>query len=182
MNKKELIGAIVEALRENSIKKCVSIPKHNFYISDDEGNTKTFSIKKTDKAVAYTTSDITDIIDTCLYVIEESLKRGEPVSIHGFGSLELSYRRPRTVKDITTGNNIVLKGKYLPKFSSGRSLRNCASIYEDTLSNKFGEESLFDEPESSYENIDDLPEEYRNNLEEFDELNNELDFDEESEE
>ncbi|MBP5462526.1 MAG: HU family DNA-binding protein [Lachnospiraceae bacterium] len=98
MNRREFVRRIANVMRENNIRKPVSSPKQVFHISDDEGNKKDFVVKKTDKSVLFTVDDVEAVVDACLYVIEESLKRGVPVCIRGVGSLGLKYRKPRATK------------------------------------------------------------------------------------
>lgn len=146
MNKKDFIKCVSELLRANDIKKPVSMPKQVFHISDNEGNSKDFTIRKTDKSVMYTKDDVTAIVDACLYVIQESLKRGEPVSFHGFGTLGLNYRKPRATKCVGTEEDVVIEGRYVPKFSFGNDLRMCAKIYELSLNDKLQEPApVYDE-------------------------------------
>lgn len=146
MNKREFIKSVAEFLRENNIRKPVSIPKQVFHISDNDGNAKDFTIKKTDKSVLYTKDDVSAVVDACLYVIEESLRHGEPVSFHGFGTLGLNYRKPRSTKCVGTDNDIVIEGRYIPKFSFGNNLRMCAKIYELSLKDRLPEpEPIYDE-------------------------------------
>lgn len=149
MNKKDFIRCVSDLLRTNDIKKPVSIPKQVFHISDNEGNSKDFTIKKTDKSVLYTKDDVAAIVDACLYVIQDSLKRGEPISFHGFGTLGLNYRKPRATKCVGTEENVVIEGRYVPKFSFGKDLRMCAKIYELSLSDKLPE------PEPTYDKTDE---------------------------
>lgn len=146
MNKKDFIKCVSDLLRKNDIKKPVSIPKQVFHISDNEGNSKDFTIKKTDKSVLYTKDDVATIIDACLHVIQESLKRGEAISFHGFGTLGLNYRKPRTTKCVGTDNDVIIEGRYVPKFSFGNDLRMCAKIYELSLEDKLPEpKPIYDE-------------------------------------
>lgn len=146
MNKIDFIKCVSDVLRTNDIKKPVSIPKQVFHISDDEGNSKDFTVKKTDKSVQYTKDDVTAIVDACLYVIQESLKRGEPINFRGFGTLGLNYRKPRATKCVGTEEDVVIKGRYVPKFSFGNDLRMCAKIYELSLKDKLCEpEPVYDE-------------------------------------
>lgn len=58
MNRKELVRRIANVMRENNIRKPVSSQKQVFHISDDEGNTKDFVVKKTDKGVLFTYDDV----------------------------------------------------------------------------------------------------------------------------
>lgn len=146
MNKIDFIKCVSDVLRTNDIKKPVSIPKQVFHISDDEGNSKDFTVKKTDKSVQYTKDDVTAIVDACLYVIQESLRRGEPINFRGFGTLGLNYRKPRATKCVGTEEDVVIEGRYVPKFSFGNDLRMCAKIYELSLKDKLYEpEPVYDE-------------------------------------
>lgn len=139
MNRTGFIRRVSEVLRENNIKKPVHIPKQTLHISDDDGHSKDFYIKSTDKKVIFTRDDVAAIIDTCIFVIEESLKQGEPITIHGFGSLGLNYRKPRSTKLIGTDEKIQVDGRYVPKFSFGNDLRMCARIYELSLKDRFSD-------------------------------------------
>ncbi|MCD8208997.1 MAG: HU family DNA-binding protein, partial [Bacteroidales bacterium] len=93
MNKRDLIREINNVLRENGVKKPISIPKHVFHISDDDGNSRDFSVKTREKTAVYTIDDVENILDACICVIEDALKRGEEVSIYSFGTLGLKYRK-----------------------------------------------------------------------------------------
>lgn len=146
MNKQEFIKTVVELLCENEIKKPISIPKQTFHISDDDGNSKKFTVKRTDKSVQYTRKDVISIMDACIYVVQEALKRGEPISISGFGTLGLNYRKPRVVKHPDTDKNVYVNGRYVPKFTFGNDLRMCAKIYELSLDDKISE--------STYDTVD----------------------------
>ena len=146
MNKNDFVKCVSELLRTNDVKKPVSIPKQVFHISDDEGNSKDFTIKKTDKAVLYTKDDVATILEACLYVIQESLKQGEPINFRGFGTLCLNYRKPRATKRVNTDEEVVIKGRYVPKFMFGNDLRMCAKMYELSLNDKLNEpRQVYDE-------------------------------------
>lgn len=136
MKRKEVVQAAAALLRENNIRKPVSIPKQVFHISDDEGNRKDFTVKKIDKKVLYTATDVEAILDACTHVIQEALKRGEEVRLHGFGILCLRYRNPTTVKNVLDGARIEMDGHYVPKFISGNDLKRCAQLYEQSLQDK----------------------------------------------
>lgn len=139
MNKSDFVKCVSDVLRTNGIKKPVSIPKRVFHISDDDGNSKDFSVKTTEKSVIFTKNDVNAIIDACIYVAQESLKRGEPITFHGFGTLGLNYRKPRKTKCVGTDDDVVIDGRYVPKFSFGNDLRLCAKMYELSLKDRFSE-------------------------------------------
>lgn len=133
MNRKELVRAVATAMRERDIKKSISLPKQVFHISDDDGNTKDFVLRKTDKRVLYTVEDIEAIIDSCIYVMIEALKRGEKIAFRGFGVLGLKYYKPTVHKHVATKEEVYIKGHYVPKFYIGDDLRRAAKIYEVSL-------------------------------------------------
>lgn len=136
MNRKELVRRVSNALRDNNIRKPVCVQKQVLHISDDDGNTKDFVIKKNDTSVAFTADDIDAVIDACIYVIQDALKHGDNVSVRGFGSLYLHHRKARTTKHPTTGEVVDVDARYVPKFVSGNDLKMCAKIYELSMEEK----------------------------------------------
>lgn len=130
MNKKELSSRVTEVLRANNVRKPVSVKKHTFHITDEEGNTADFHIKQQDKNVIYTTDDTMNIIDACIAVIVDALKNGEEINIKGFGNLGLHYRAARRTKEPNTGEWCEIEARYVPKFSYGNDLRMAARLYE----------------------------------------------------
>ena len=133
MVRKELIRRMAEVMRENDIRKPISIPKQVFHISDDDGNHKDFTVKKIDKTVLYTADDIEAILDTLQFVIQEAVKTGEEISIRGFGTLGLRYRKPRIQRNVMDGQPVEVEGRYVPHFLCGNDLKRCAQVYEQSL-------------------------------------------------
>lgn len=150
MNRKELIRRVASVMRENNVRKPVSSPKQVFHISDDDGNTKDFVIRKTDKSVLFTADDVEAIVDACLFVIEDAMKRGESVSIRGFGTLGLKYRKPRATKKLGTDEWVDIDARYIPKFTFGNNLRMCAKVYELSL-----QDNVLSEPLPVFDESDD---------------------------
>ena len=121
-------------MRENNIRKPVSSPKQVFHISDDEGNSKDFVIRKTDKSVIYTIDDVEAVLDTCIEVIKDALTRGEEITVRGFGTLALKYRKARSTRLLGKDKQIIdVQARYVPKFAFGNDLRMCAKLFELSL-------------------------------------------------
>lgn len=133
MTKKDLISRVVSVLQSNGISKKVSTPKQVFHISDDEGNKKDFSVRKTDKEVSFNSNDVAFILDACLLVVEDAIKHGEEVTLHGFGTLGLHHRAARKTKKVGTDEWIDIEARYVPKFVSGNNLKLAAKLYELSL-------------------------------------------------
>lgn len=136
MNKKKLINKIVEVLHENNIRKPITAQKTVFHISDDYGNQSDFVVKKSDRGLLFTVKDVTEIVDACLAVIEDSIKHGEEISIHGFGTLGVHHRAARQTKHPDTGEPVHINARYVPKFSFGNTLRMAAKVYELSLNDR----------------------------------------------
>ena len=147
MNRKELIRRVTNVMRDNHIKKPVYAQKQVLHISDDDGNTKDFVIKKNDTGVLFTTDDVEKIIDTCIYVIEDAIKHGDSVTFRGFGTLGLNYRKARTTKHPGTGEAVEVEARYVPKFVSGNDLKMCAKVYELSIGEKLCELPPLDDEE-----------------------------------
>ena len=129
MNKKDLIRAVGERLEQNNIRKPITLPKHTFEISDDEGNTKKFYVKKKDKTVMYSQRDVEVVVDACLEVITDAVQNNEEISIHGFGVLD-TYKRAGRMVVAPTGEKIMTDAHYVPRFTAGKQLRIAAKLYE----------------------------------------------------
>lgn len=133
MNKKELVRRAAQVLRDNGTRKAISSKKQVFHISDDYGNCKDFEIRQKDKGVLYTADDIEAIVDACIYVTVEALKKGESLGIRGIGTLGLKYRRPHSAKIPGTEEWVAIDGHYVPKFTFGDTLRRAADMYATLL-------------------------------------------------
>jgi len=136
MNKKDLVKNITASMREKDIRKPVSMPKQVLHISDDEGNQKDFTVRKTEKSVIFTNDDVEAVINTFIEIVQDAIKKGETVSLHGFGTFGLKYRKPRKTKQVGTDEWVEVAARYVPKFTFGNELRRCAKIYELSLSDK----------------------------------------------
>ena len=144
MNKRELISKTAECLRENGIKKKVMFPKQTFHITDDEGNRKDFSVRKTDKEVIFTTDDVKNIISACIDTILETIREGEEVSIMGFGTFGYHFRRGRTIGGFD-GKLHTMKSHYCPKFWYGKDYERSVKLYQLSQEDENGN---IPEPES----------------------------------
>lgn len=138
MNKKDLIEKVVGVLQENNVRKNVASQKTILHISDDYGNASDFVVKKADSGLLFTNKDVSAIVDAILAVVEDSLKRGEEVSIHGFGSLGIHQRAARQTVHPATGEPVEVDARYVPKFNFGNALRMAAKLYELSLEDKRG--------------------------------------------
>jgi len=62
-------------------------------------------------------------LDTVLNEIAEALKKGERVSIAGFGTFSVSSRAARQGRNPQTGATIQISASKVPRFKAGKALR-----------------------------------------------------------
>lgn len=137
MNKKELVSAIVDILKNNDIRKRVQAKKTTLHISDDSGNKKNFTVKTSSKSLLFNMEDVEYIVDAALDAITDSIKRGEPIDIRGFGVLDIYVRRGRDTIHPDTNEEIHIPDHYVPRFKYGNRLKTAARVYEESLGDAF---------------------------------------------
>jgi DNA-binding protein HU-beta len=59
--------------------------------------------------------------------IKESLKKGEKVSLVGFGTFSVAERKARKGRNPQTGKEIKIAAKKVPKFTAGKALKVAAN-------------------------------------------------------
>ena len=161
MNKTDFVKAVASILRENNIRKPIKVPKQVFTFSDNEGTTKNFYVKSKDKMGIYTAQDVHNVVEAALCVIKEQMRRGEPIVFNGIGKLGVHYRKPRIGKNVKDGTDVLIPGRYIPRFEFGDILRKCARVYgmsvDDRLPERdplYSEEDDIDVDEEVIDDVD----------------------------
>jgi len=57
-----------------------------------------------------------------LIAIRASLKRGDPITLVGFGTFSVARRRPRTMRNPKTGRTVTVAGR-IPRFKPSKELK-----------------------------------------------------------
>ena len=68
-----------------------------------------------------TKKDADQFINTMLETVKKTVKRGEDVSLVGFGTFTKTRRAARMGVNPATGERIKIKAKTLPKFKPGKA-------------------------------------------------------------
>ena len=63
-------------------------------------------------------------LNGCLAGIRGSLRKGEPVTLVGFGTFTVTRRKPRKGRNPRTGALITIAGAKVPRFRPSRALKN----------------------------------------------------------
>lgn len=69
-----------------------------------------------------TKGQATDALNSVLTTVEKTLKKGEKVTLVGFGTFSISKRAARMGRNPQTGKEIKIKAKKVVKFKAGKSL------------------------------------------------------------
>ncbi len=64
------------------------------------------------------------VVDIILNTITETMKRGEKVSLVGFGTFEAKTRKAREGRNPATGESIQIEARTVPSFKAGRALKD----------------------------------------------------------
>jgi DNA-binding protein HU-beta len=63
-------------------------------------------------------------INSTLKAITDALKKGDKVTLVGFGTFAVAKRAARTGRNPQTGKEIKIKAKKVPKFTAGKALKD----------------------------------------------------------
>ncbi len=68
--------------------------------------------------------DAAKAVDAVIKVIEAALKKGDSVSVVGFGTFTVRKRAARTGRNPRTGATIKIKASKVPAFKAGKALKD----------------------------------------------------------
>ncbi len=68
-----------------------------------------------------------ECLDATLSAIRVSLKKGQSVTLVGFGTFKVGKRAARTGRNPRTGAAIKIKAARVPKFSAGKALKSAVN-------------------------------------------------------
>ncbi|MCH6584674.1 MAG: HU family DNA-binding protein [Nitrosomonadaceae bacterium] len=68
-----------------------------------------------------------DALDATLSAIRSALKKGQSVTLVGFGTFKVAKRAARTGRNPRTGAAIKIKAAKVPKFSAGKALKDAVN-------------------------------------------------------
>lgn len=85
---------------------------------------KTELINSLSEETAFSKKDVTRVLESFIRIVERTLKKGEKVSLTGFGSFVLSNRPARSGINPATKQKISIPAVNVPKFKAGKQLRD----------------------------------------------------------
>lgn len=81
-------------------------------------------INSLSEETTFSKKDVSRVLESLTRIIERSLRKGEKVSITGFGSFWISRRPARKGINPSTKQRIDLPEVNVPRFKAGKSLRD----------------------------------------------------------
>ena len=76
------------------------------------------------KVTKVTKVDTEAVLNTCLDAIRKSVKKGDDVTLIGFGTFTKTKRKARIGRNPQTGQEIKIPAMTVPKFRPGREFKN----------------------------------------------------------
>lgn len=86
--------------------------------------TKAELIDKIASGTGLSKADATKALVSTLNAIQSALKKGQKVTIVGFGTFSVVKRKSRKGRNPRTGDVITIPASKVPKFTSGKSLKD----------------------------------------------------------
>ena len=74
--------------------------------------------------VTCTKKEAAEAVDATLAAIQKALKKGDAVTLVGFGTFDVKKRKARTGRNPQTGQEIKIAAKKVPVFKAGKGLKD----------------------------------------------------------
>lgn len=86
--------------------------------------TKAELIDKIAATAGITKADAAKSLDATIDSVKSALKKGQKVTLVGFGTFSVSKRKARKGRNPRTGEEIKIPATKVPKFTAGKSLKD----------------------------------------------------------
>ena len=81
-------------------------------------------VEQVSKATELTKTDVESVLNSSLELIKKSVKKGDDVTLVGFGTFTKSKRKARAGRNPQTGKEIRIPAMTVPKFRAGKEFKN----------------------------------------------------------
>ncbi|HAM52107.1 MAG TPA: DNA-binding protein HU [Nitrospiraceae bacterium] len=86
--------------------------------------TKADLVEKIAKDASLTKADAGRALDTTIETIAKAMKKGDKVTLVGFGTFSVSKRKARTGRNPRTGATLKIPAHKAPKFTAGKGFKD----------------------------------------------------------
>lgn len=84
---------------------------------------KTELVSALAKTASMTQKDVAKVLEIFIETVSKTLKKGEDVTLVGFGTFKVGKRAARTGRNPKTGAPIQIKASKVPQFRAGKTLK-----------------------------------------------------------
>lgn len=144
MNRTEFVRRVAESLFANDVRKEVAIRRSKLFVTDEDGNQASFTVRQQNRRLVYSKEDIDRIIDACLEVSYDAMRNGEDINIRGFGSLCVHRRKGKRTKGLD-GTWYDVPEHYSAKFFPGSDLKTAAKVFDEKIKDIKEEQTAYRE-------------------------------------
>ncbi len=81
-------------------------------------------VEKVADGAGLSAKDANAVIDTVVDAVKASLKKGQKVTLVGFGTFSVTKRKARKGRNPKTGEAIKIAARKAPKFTAGKELKD----------------------------------------------------------
>lgn len=78
-------------------------------------------------ATSLTQKDVTKVLEALVETVKITLKKGEDITLIGFGTFKVSSRAARTGRNPKTGAPLEIKASKVPSFKPGKALKEAVA-------------------------------------------------------
>jgi DNA-binding protein HU-beta len=89
--------------------------------------TKEELIEKVATGAKLSKADAARALDATLNAVKGALKKGQKVTLVGFGTFSVAKRKARQGRNPRTGETITIKAAKVPKFAAGKALKSAVN-------------------------------------------------------
>jgi DNA-binding protein HU-beta len=99
--------------------------------------TKAELIERISKDASLSKADAGKALNAIIDNIVKTLKKGQKVTLVGFGTFSVSKRKARTGRNPQTGATIKIPARKVPKFTAGRALTDEVIMFQPIPTSSF---------------------------------------------
>ena len=81
-------------------------------------------VEQVSKSTTLTKTDVESVLNSSFELIKKSVKKGDDVTLVGFGTFTKSKRKARAGRNPQTGKEIRIPAMTVPKFRAGKEFKN----------------------------------------------------------
>jgi integration host factor subunit alpha len=95
--------------------------------------TKADIVEKLHATTGFSRKESTDLVESLLSILKNTLEDGEKIKIHGFGNFEVKQKKDRAGRNPATGAALTIEARRVLTFKPGILLRQAVNSQKSLL-------------------------------------------------